>query len=230
MSSSGAPRRHQTPRRPYGSEGLGFESLRARQSFCLSGRGWPTARQSARPTIPLSVPYPPRAPGTCQSRLPAGDPGAASMDDHSSSAPRDTDHPWRPATLTGYRSVTRGLLATRSPSSGRRASLLIRCGARCGRGRTRGPDLRDRWPVRTLRASQSWAHDERLIDAHPLRLIRGPARAAARVPLPPEEVRGLLLTSRGPERCITAQMPPLRRVHVGPTFQRDDGGPRPAHC
>ena len=48
---------------------------------------------------------------------------------------------------------------------------------------------------RVLRAALGWAYDERLIDVHPLRAMRGPGRATRRHPLPDEAVHSLLGTA-----------------------------------
>lgn len=48
---------------------------------------------------------------------------------------------------------------------------------------------------RVLRTALSWAYDERLIDLHPIRYMRGPGRVPARQPLTDQQVRRLLATA-----------------------------------
>ncbi len=48
---------------------------------------------------------------------------------------------------------------------------------------------------RVLRSCLSWAYDERHLDTHPLRLMRGSGRTAPRRPLTDDQVRALLLTA-----------------------------------
>lgn len=45
---------------------------------------------------------------------------------------------------------------------------------------------------RALRACLAWAYNERLIDTHPLRLMRGAARPKPLMPLADEDVHALL--------------------------------------
>lgn len=48
---------------------------------------------------------------------------------------------------------------------------------------------------RTLRAAVGWAYDERVINVHPIRSMRGPARGERRRPLPDDDLRALLATA-----------------------------------
>jgi hypothetical protein len=48
---------------------------------------------------------------------------------------------------------------------------------------------------RVLRAAIGWAYDERIIDYHPIRTMRGPARSEPRRPVDPDDVARLLTTA-----------------------------------
>ncbi|GAA3533937.1 tyrosine-type recombinase/integrase [Nocardioides daeguensis] len=106
------------------------------------------------------------------------------------------DHPWKPSTYVGYISNARAL--SRDPLAQRPAAALspheIR--QRLAAWQTAGSSdavLAARF--RALRACLTWAYNERLLDTHPLRLMRGPHRASPRQALSGDEVRALLLTA-----------------------------------
>jgi integrase len=108
----------------------------------------------------------------------------------------EADHPWKPSTLVGYRSAARILAA--DAISERRAESLTPNDVRAAMRRWRegGASVAVvAGRFRALRAALGWAYDERLIDLHPLRSMRGPQRATPRRPLPDSGVRALLLTA-----------------------------------
>lgn len=108
----------------------------------------------------------------------------------------DADHRWRPSTRIGYRSNVR-LLRAETIAGERVVSLTPQ--------RVRGAMAR--WQAdgttssavavrfRVLRSAIGWAYDERIIDHHPIRNMRGPTRSEPRRPLHPDEVRRLLSTA-----------------------------------
>jgi len=103
------------------------------------------------------------------------------------------DHPWKPSTLVGYRSVARFLTA--DALGARRVHQLMPADARAAlQGwRDRGAsDAVVAGRFRVLRAAMSWAYGERLIDRHPLQAMRGPSRVTPRRPLTDDQVRTLL--------------------------------------
>lgn len=107
----------------------------------------------------------------------------------------EADHPWKPSTLVGYRSVARFLTA--DPIGRCRAQQLMPADGRAAMQRCRRAGASD--PVvagrfRTLHAALGWAYSERIIDQHPLRSMRGPARATPRRPLSDDAVLILLAT------------------------------------
>jgi integrase len=104
------------------------------------------------------------------------------------------DHPWRPSTWVGYRSTARQLASDRELADQRVVSLTPRV-------------LRavfDRWSAagattsvvagrfRALRSAIGWAYDERIIDHHPIRNMRGPGRLEPRRPLTDDHLRAVL--------------------------------------
>lgn len=104
------------------------------------------------------------------------------------------DHPWKPSTEVGYRSNVRHLLSDRRLAQTRVVSLtppLVRQAFE--RWRSAGASeavVGGRF--RALRSAIGWAHDERIIDHHPIRAMRGPTRPAPRRPLSDGEVTRLL--------------------------------------
>ena len=104
------------------------------------------------------------------------------------------DHPWRPSTVTGYVSNVRGLLADPLLARTRVVALTPRQ-LRAAFVRWRADGATETvvgGRFRALRAAIGWAHDERIIDLHPIRNMRGPARPAPRRPLTGAQVRALL--------------------------------------
>ncbi len=107
------------------------------------------------------------------------------------------DHPWKPSTLVGYRSVVRALVA--DPIAGVRVHavsprLLRETTARwqsAGGASIAVAGAR----VRVLRSAVGWAWNERLIDIHAFRFLRGPGRVPPRRPLSEDQVRQLLATA-----------------------------------
>lgn len=88
------------------------------------------------------------------------------------------DHPWKPSTMVGYRSNARHLSADHPLARTRVVSLTPH-------------DIRrafERWTTagatssvvagrfRVLRSAIGWAYDERVIDHHPIRTMKGPPR------------------------------------------------------
>ena len=105
----------------------------------------------------------------------------------------EADHPWKPSTLVGYRSVARFLCA--DPIAAHRAERLMPADVRRAMHRWRQGGASDAVVAgrfRTLRAALGWAYAERVIDQHPLRAMRGPGRATPRRPLGDDDVRELL--------------------------------------
>lgn len=108
----------------------------------------------------------------------------------------EADHPWKPSTLVGYRSGARFLIA--DPIARHRAQQVMPADVRTAMQRWRQAGASDAviaGRFRTLRAALGWAYAERIIDHHPLRAMRGPARAAPRQPLPDDAVRTLLASA-----------------------------------
>jgi len=105
----------------------------------------------------------------------------------------EADHPWKPSTLVGYRSVARFL---RADSLGtRRVQQLMPADVRAAVNRWRARGASDAVVAgrfRVLRAAIGWAYGERLIERHPLHAMRGPGRATPRRPLTGDQVRALL--------------------------------------
>jgi integrase len=105
-------------------------------------------------------------------------------------------HPWKSSTLVGYRSVVRSLLA--DPLAASRVATLTsqQVRAAIGRWQTAGASLSVvGGRFRVLRTALAWAYDERLLDTHPLRLMRGPGRPDPRRPLTDNEIGALLATA-----------------------------------
>jgi integrase len=104
------------------------------------------------------------------------------------------DHPWKPSTQVGYASNARLILADRKLASTRVISLTPQAvRAAFGRWEAAGATrstvaLR----FRVLRSAIGWAYDERIIDHHPIRSMRGPGRPEPRRPLADDEIRVLL--------------------------------------
>lgn len=109
----------------------------------------------------------------------------------------EADHPWKPSTLVGYRSVARFLRA--DTLGARRVQQLMPADVRAAlqRWRDRGAsDAVVAGRFRVLRAALGWAYAERLIDRHPLHAMRGPGRATPRRPLTDGQVRTLLAVAQ----------------------------------
>lgn len=106
----------------------------------------------------------------------------------------EADHPWRPSTRVGYESNARHLRADEQLAATRVADLTPRTvRAAFARWEARGATrsiVAARF--RVLRSAIGWAYDERIIDAHPLRAMRGPGRVPPRRPLPDEAVASIL--------------------------------------
>jgi integrase len=106
------------------------------------------------------------------------------------------DHPWKPSTAVGYRSVVRALLA--DPLSEVRLLALTPQQVRAAlqRWQHAGASLAVAGGrFRVLRSALGWAYDQRLLDSHPLRMMRGPGRPDPRRPLTDDHVRALLVTA-----------------------------------
>jgi integrase len=103
------------------------------------------------------------------------------------------DHSWKPSTRVGYASNVKYLLAdalaaTRVVSLTPRQvrSALARWEADGSSTAVVGGRFR------VLRSAIGWAYDERVIDVHPIRNMRGPARPEPRRPLSDDAVKALL--------------------------------------
>jgi len=92
-----------------------------------------------------------------------------------------TDHGWRPSTISGYRS-TAGFLARDRVGSGRATDLTPQVlAAVCDQWRADGwPDPTIWSRVRVLRSMTGWAYAARILDRHPLDGMRGPPQAKVR--------------------------------------------------
>ena len=103
------------------------------------------------------------------------------------------DHLWKPSTLVGYRSTVAAVVA--DPIARTRVMGLSPRALRAVVDRWRQRDPATRWPrpgSGVLRSAIGWAWDERLIESHPVRFMRGPSRVPPRRPLTEDEVRTLL--------------------------------------
>ena len=95
------------------------------------------------------------------------------------------DHPWKPSTLIGYQSNAKALGADGVLAPTRVVSLtprLLRAAFERWTAAGAGPSVVS-GRFRALRAAIGWAYDERIIDTHPIRTMRGPARPSPRRPL-----------------------------------------------
>lgn len=106
------------------------------------------------------------------------------------------DHPWKPSTRIGYASVARRLRVD-SLASVRVVSLTPhQLRGSIARWHAEGASLSVvGGRFRVLRSAVGWAYDERIIDQHPIRAMRGPSRPEPREPLADNEVRALLGTA-----------------------------------
>lgn len=104
------------------------------------------------------------------------------------------DQPWKPSTRIGYRSNARFLGADVTLAGVRVVSLtprdVRRALARWERAGASRAVIGGRF--RVLRAAVGWAYDERIIDHHPIRTMRGPGRPEPRRPLADGDVKALL--------------------------------------
>jgi integrase len=107
------------------------------------------------------------------------------------------DHRWRPSTWIGYRSNARHLAADRELARARVVSLTPRrLRATFARWSAEGAtDSVIGGRFAALRSAIGWAYDERVIDHHPIRMMRGPGHVDPRRPLADEEVRRLLASA-----------------------------------
>jgi integrase len=104
------------------------------------------------------------------------------------------DHPWKPSTAVGYRSNARHLSNDSHLANVRVVSLTpVQLRATFARWSASGATLSViGGRFRALRAAVGWAYDERIIDFHPIRHMRGPGRVEPRRPLREGDVRALL--------------------------------------
>ena len=102
--------------------------------------------------------------------------------------------PWKPSTVVGYRSATRGLIQDRRLADTRVVSLTpVQLRTTFARWSADGVTLSViGGRFRVLRAAIGWAYDQRIIDVHPIRSMRGPGRVEPRRPLSDDDVRQLL--------------------------------------
>lgn len=108
----------------------------------------------------------------------------------------EAEHPWRPSTWTGYRSNARHLRA--DPIAAVRPAnltprLVRQAMARWQAAGATPSVLLGRF--KALQAALGWAYDERLIDTHPLRGMRGPRRVEPRRPVADDDIAALLRTA-----------------------------------
>lgn len=123
------------------------------------------------------------------------------------------DHPWKPSTVVGYRSAARGLIQDRRLADTRVVSLTpVQLRTTFARWSADGMTLSViGGRFRVLRAAIGWAYDQRIIDVHPIRRMRGPGRVEPRRPLSDDDVRQLLWAAESAVLSAVA---------------RDDGRPR----
>lgn len=103
------------------------------------------------------------------------------------------DQPWKPSTLVGYTSVVRSLRRDRLADV--RAAALTPRLVRESLHRWSRQGVSEAVAgarFRVLRSAIGWGWTERLLDVHPIRATRGPARPDARRPLTDEQVQALL--------------------------------------
>ena len=107
------------------------------------------------------------------------------------------DHPWKPSTRIGYTSNARFLSTDPMLGARRVVSLtpdLVNAASR--RWTSAGASISvTSGRFRVLRAAIGWAYDERIIDHHPVRHMRGPGRPEPRRPLTDVELAALLITA-----------------------------------
>lgn len=117
-------------------------------------------------------------------------------------------HGWRPATVAGYRSTVRAL--GRDPLGARRASQVtppvLRAAVHAWAAAGVGPATAAA-RVRCLRSAFGWAYREGILDAPPLRGMRGPSTAATRLHAPVEVVCRIL-------QVATAEVDDARRLLI----------------
>src|SRR5918994_1227425 len=107
------------------------------------------------------------------------------------------DHPWRPSTWIGYRSTARQLVSDEQLARVRVVSLTPRqvraTFARWSAAGATASVIGGRF--RALHSAIGWAYDERIIDYHPIRNMRGPGRLEPRRPLTDDQLRAVLSTA-----------------------------------
>jgi integrase len=111
----------------------------------------------------------------------------------------EADHPWRPSTRVGYEFNARHLRADERLGETGVVELTPRAvRAALARWEAHGATLSVvGGRFRVLRSAIGRAYDERIIDVHPLRTMRGPGRVPPRRPLPDGAVGVLLRTAEG---------------------------------
>jgi integrase len=107
---------------------------------------------------------------------------------------RLADHPWKPSTQVGYASNARLIAANRTLAATWVVSLTPqKVRAVFARWEAAGASQATvAVRFRVLRSAIGWAYDERIIDHHPLRSMRGPGRPEPRRPMTDDEIRALL--------------------------------------
>ena len=108
----------------------------------------------------------------------------------------EADHPWKPSTLVGYRSVVRYLTGEQLGAG--RAGALTPQAARSAIARWQSAGVSAAVVAsrfRVLRSALGWAWTERVIDEHRLRAMRGPAPPPPRHGVAAGEVRALLVAA-----------------------------------
>jgi integrase len=102
------------------------------------------------------------------------------------------DHPWKPSTWSSHRSNARFLSADKLASTRVTTLTPQRVRDTLVRWEADGATLSVRaGRFRVLRSAIGWAYDERIIDHHPIRTMRGPGRSEPRRPLPDADVTAL---------------------------------------
>jgi integrase len=104
------------------------------------------------------------------------------------------DHPWKPSTRIGYSFNTRHLTADETVARLRVADLTPRH-IRAAFARWEAQDATPSvigGRFRVLRSAVGWAYDERVLERHPLRHMRGPGRVEPRRPITDDDLTALL--------------------------------------
>ncbi|QJY45522.1 hypothetical protein [Pseudonocardia broussonetiae] len=133
-------------------------------------------------------------------------------------------HDWRPATVVGYTSIVRAL--RRDPLGTRRASQVtpsvLRAAVHGWAAAGVGPATAAS-RVRCLRSALGWAYREGILDAPPLRGMRGPSTASNRLHAPVDAVCRILQVAAS--EADNARRRPAATGHCADPSRRADPAP-----